>query len=68
MAAQQLETYSDKPSQYHQQPCQGNAEEELDLQRLWAGAERSVSQQEWYDMAVTDMREIILTQGKWWST
>lgn len=64
MAAQQVEMYSDKPSHHHQQPCQGNAEAELDLQRPWAGAESSVSQQGCYDIAATDMREIILSQGR----
>jgi len=63
MAAQQVETYSDKPSHHHQQQCQGNAEEELDLQRPWAGAEGSVSHQECYDLAATDMREIRLSQA-----
>lgn len=63
MAAQQTETYNDKPSHHHQQPSQGNAEEELDLQRPWAGAEISVSQQECYDVTATDMREIIPSQG-----
>lgn len=43
MAAQQVETYNDKPSYHHQQPCQGNAEEELDLQRPWAGLRAQLS-------------------------
>lgn len=43
MAAQQEEKCSDKPSHHCQQPCQGNVEEELDLQRLWTGAESSVA-------------------------
>lgn len=46
MAAQQVEMCSDKPSRYCQQPCKGNVEEELDLQRPWAKAESSGSQQE----------------------
>lgn len=62
-----MEMYNDKPSHNHQQPCQRNAEEELDLQRPWAGVESSVSQQECYDIAATDMREIILSQGRCWS-
>lgn len=56
---------SDKPSHHCQQPCQGNIEEELDLQRPWAGAESSVSQQERYGAAAADMREI--SQGQCWS-
>lgn len=58
MAAQQVEMCSDKPSHHCQQPCQENVEEELDLQRPWAGAEGSVSQQERCDVAAADTREI----------
>lgn len=65
MAAQQVEMCSDKPSHLCQQPCQRSREEDLDLQRLWAGVEGSVRQQERCDVEAADRREI--SQGQCWS-